>query len=151
MSLINSSHIFIDKEIETKTAALEFLADAAQNVQVTTEPKKVLAAFQAREAEGSTGMMDGFAIPHAKSSAIKEASILLIKNKNGIEWDSLDGQPIKMIIALLIPESQAGTTHIKLLSKIARLLMKSEFKEQLERPQTAQELADYVNQKLMEE
>ena len=151
MSLINSNHVFIDKEIETKIAALEFLAATAQSLQVTTDSKKVFASFQAREAEGSTGMMDGFAIPHAKSPAIKEVSILIVKTKKGIEWDSLDGQPIKIIIALLIPETEAGTTHLKLLSKIARLLMKSEFKEQLERQQTAEELADYVNQKLTEE
>lgn len=151
MSLINSHHVFVDKEIESKTKALEFLAKAAEDLQITTEPANVLASFQGRETEGSTGMMDGFAIPHAKSPAISEASILIVKTKNEIEWDSLDGQPVKTIIALLIPETEAGTTHLKLLSKIARLLMRSEFKEQLERIQTAQELAEYVNQKLTEE
>ncbi|WP_275574544.1 PTS sugar transporter subunit IIA [Enterococcus crotali] len=95
--------------------------------------------------------MDGFAIPHAKSSAIKEASILIVKMKNPIEWDSLDGKPTEVIIALLIPEQEAGTTHLKLLSKVARLLMKDDFKTQLKELESAAEIAEYVNQQLIEE
>ncbi len=71
--------------------------------------------------------------------------------KNPIEWDSLDGKPTEVIIALLIPEQEAGTTHLKLLSKVARLLMKDDFKTQLKELESAAEIAEYVNQQLIEE
>ncbi|MBO0441559.1 fructose PTS transporter subunit IIA [Candidatus Enterococcus ikei] len=151
MVLLNEKHVFVETPTETKESVLQFLAQTAQMLQITTDDSAVLASFNERESQGSTGMMDGFAIPHAKSAAIKEASILIVKTKNPIEWDSLDGKPTEMIIALLIPEEEAGTTHLKLLSKVARLLMKDEFKTQLKELKTAAEIAEYVNQQLIEE
>ncbi|MEI5991631.1 hypothetical protein A5881_003168 [Enterococcus termitis] len=151
MDLLNAQHVFIETSIGTKETALQFLAQTAQNLQITTNSADILASFNDREMQGSTGMMDGFAIPHAKSSAIKEASILIVKTKNPIEWDSLDGKPTEVIIALLIPEQEAGTTHLKLLSKVARLLMKDDFKTQLKELESAAEIAEYVNQQLIEE
>ncbi|MGM0218029.1 fructose PTS transporter subunit IIA [Enterococcus sp. AZ126] len=151
MALLNAQHVFIEIPVETKEAVFQFLAQNAQDLQITTNNSVVLESFNDRETQGSTGMMDGFAIPHAKSSAIDEASILIVKTKNSIEWDSLDGKPIEVIIALLIPEQEVGTTHLKLLSKVARLLMKDEFKAQLKLLESAVEIAEYVNQQLTEE
>lgn len=117
MVLLNAQHIFIEPPIETKETALQFLAKTAQTLQLATNDSTVLASFNDRELQGSTGMMDGFAIPHAKNFAIKEASILIVKINNPIEWDSLDGKPIEVIIALLIPEKEAGTTHLNYYQK----------------------------------
>lgn len=81
-------------------------------------------AFLAREAEGTTGMMEGFAIPHAKSDAITEAAVIVVKDDSGVTgWDTMDGAPVNVAIALLIPGAQAGTTHLKILSKVAEALM----------------------------
>ena len=60
-------------------------------------------AFLAREAEGTTGMMEGFAIPHAKSDAITEAAVIVVKDESGVTgWDTMDGAPVNVAIALLI-------------------------------------------------
>ena len=84
----------------------------------------VMNAFLAREAEGTTGMMEGFAIPHAKSDAITEAAVIVVKDDSGVTgWDTMDGAPVNVAIALLIPGAQAGTTHLKILSKVAEALM----------------------------
>ena len=150
MVLANATNVFINIELDTKASALQFLAESAQKLRLTTDSSAVLNSFDDREKEGSTGMMDGFAIPHAKNATITEASVLIVKTKNPIEWDSLDGKPTEVIIALLIPEQEAGTTHLKLLSKVARLLMNSEFKQQVKQLDSETEIAEYVNQRLME-
>lgn len=150
MVLVNATNVFINIELDTKASALQFLAESAQKLWLTTDSSAVLTSFDDREKEGSTGMMDGFAIPHAKNAAITEASVLIVKTKNPIEWDSLDGKPTEVIIALLIPDQEAGTTHLKLLSKVARLLMNSEFKQQVKQLESETEIAEYVNQRLME-
>ncbi|EOL46400.1 fructose PTS transporter subunit IIA [Enterococcus caccae] len=151
MVLVSAQHVFIEVALDTKTSALQFLAESARKLQLTTDSSAVLTSFNDREKEGSTGMMDGFAIPHAKNPTIKEASVLIVKAKKPIEWDSLDGQLTEVIIALLIPEHEAGTIHLKLLSKVARLLMKTEFKQQLKHLESSAEIATYVNQQLIEE
>lgn len=61
-----------------------------------------------REAESTTGFIDGFAIPHAKLKDITEATVIIIQNKAGIEWNALDQTPVTFIIALLIPDAEAG-------------------------------------------
>lgn len=94
-------------------------------------------AFLAREAEGTTGMMEGFAIPHAKSDAITEAAVIVVKDESGVTgWDTMDGAPVNVAIALLIPGAQAGTTHLKILSKVAEALMDEDFRATVKVPPT---------------
>lgn len=95
-------------------------------------------------------MMDGFAIPHAKDQSISEPSILIVTLNQGIEWNSLDGQLIDFIIALFIPDIEAGTTHLKLLSAVARLLMRNEVTEKLKAAQSKAEIATLLNEKIGE-
>ncbi len=108
-----------------------------------------MAAFLKREAEGTTGMMDGFAIPHAKTDVVKAANVMVVKAADGIaEWDSLDGAPVTVAIALLVPEGEAGTAHIKLLSKVAEALMDEEFRAQVKASTDAAEIAAAINGRL---
>ena len=100
-------------------------------------------AFLAREAEGSTGMMEGFAIPHAKSDAITDAAVIVVKDDSGVTgWDTMDGAPVNVAIALLIPGAQAGTTHLKILSKVAEALMDEGFRATVKVPPTRRDRQD---------
>lgn len=103
--------------------------------------KEVYQKLLEREKEGTTGIMSGFAIPHAKSQAINELSLIIITLDKGIEWNSLDKQSVDFIFALFIPNSEAGTTHLKLLSLIARSLMRKEITEQLRVAKSKTEIA----------
>ena len=94
---------------------------------------------------GETGMTDGFAVPHAKTDAIKRAAVIVVKNKRALEWPSFDGAPVDVAIALLVPDVEAGTTHIKLLSKTAVLLMKEEFKSLVRSVDDRKTIADAIN------
>ena len=70
-------------------------------------------------------MMNGFAIPHAKAVTIQQAAIIIVTLDQGVEWQSLDNQLTEFVIALFIPDAEAGTTHLKLLL-VARLLLREE-------------------------
>lgn len=150
MAILDQRHIFIGETMATKEDVLKFLAEKAVCLGIASNQETVFDSFLFREEEGTTGMLDGFAIPHAKSQVIVEASLLIVKLKTGIDWDSLDGKPTKVVIAMLIPEVEAGTTHLKLLSQVAKLLMKTEFKETLVRLQDTEEIAAYMQKKMEE-
>ena len=125
---VRAGNVFVGQSLDTREDMLRFIADRAAELGITDDAGAVYEAFVAREEMGETGMTDGFAVPHAKSTAIKEAAVIVVKNDHAIEWPSFDDRPIDIAISLLVPDGEAGTTHIRLLSKTAVLLMKDEFK-----------------------
>ena len=125
---VRAGNVFVGQSLATREDMLRFISDKAAELGVTDDADAVYQAFVAREEMGETGMTDGFAVPHAKSTAIKEPAVIVVKNDHAIEWPSFDDKPIDIAISLLVPDGEAGTTHIRLLSKTAVLLMKDEFK-----------------------
>lgn len=125
---VKAVNVFVGQSLQTREDALRFIADRAVELGAADDADVVYDAFVAREEMGETGMTDGFAVPHAKSAAITQACVLVVKNDHVIDWPSFDDKPVDIMIALLVPDGEAGTTHIKLLSKTAVLLMKDEFK-----------------------
>lgn len=146
--MLDKNLIQIDVFSTTQHDVFEYLAQLVVTHQYAANASDVVEALKSREAEGTTGMMDGFAIPHAKSSAISKPGISVLKLTQAVEWDAMDGQPIKYVFALFIPESQAGTTHLKLLSQMARLLMRKEFKEAFTKATTADEIYQLLQQSI---
>lgn len=88
-------------------------------------------------------MTDGFAIPHAQSAAIKQSSMLILKLKNPIEWDSLDGQKIDTVISFLVPEKDSKK-HLQYLSNTAKLLTHQDFIEKLKKLRHQKKLKIYL-------
>ena len=123
---VRAGNVFVGQSLDTREDMLRFISDKAAELGITDDAGAVYDAFVAREEMGETGMTDGFAVPHAKSDAIKEAAVIVVKNDHAIEWPSFDDRPIDIAISLLVPDGEAGTTHIRLLSKTAVLLMKDE-------------------------
>ncbi|SER30736.1 fructose PTS transporter subunit IIA [Parafannyhessea umbonata] len=144
-SFVRKEHVSLENPAATTAEALAFLAHRAVELGVAQDEDAVLKAFQAREALGTTGMTEGFSIPHAKSDAIQDAAVLVTKYAEPIaDWESLDGKPIKASIALLVPDGEAGTTHIKLLSKVAVLLMREDFRTKVLTSTSPEEIASLV-------
>ncbi len=90
----------------------------------------IVAALEARESKGSTGLGKGVAIPHARLAQVKSARAAIIRIQRGIDFDSVDGEPVSLFFCLLVP-TQAVQDHLQLLSKIAFLLADSEIRKQL--------------------
>lgn len=142
---VKAEGVFVRQSLGTREDVLRFISQRAEELGVADDAETVLEAFLAREAMGETGMTDGFAVPHAKSAAIREPAVIVVKNDQPIEWPSFDDKPIDIAISLLVPEGETGTTHIRLLSKTAVLLMRDGFRDLVRGTDDPQAIADAIN------
>ncbi len=147
---VKVENVFVAEDFTSRDEALSFVSNQAVKAGIASDADAVMNAFLAREAEGTTGMMEGFAIPHAKSDAITEAAVIVVKDESGVTgWDTMDGAPVNVAIALLIPGAQAGTTHLKILSKVAEALMDEDFRATVKGSTDAAEIAKTINARLV--
>ncbi|WP_368130685.1 fructose-specific PTS transporter subunit EIIC [Collinsella aerofaciens] len=147
---VKVENVFVAEDFASRDEALSFVSNQAVKAGIASDADAVMNAFLAREAEGTTGMMEGFAIPHAKSDAITEAAVIVVKDESGVTgWDTMDGAPVNVAIALLIPGAQAGTTHLKILSKVAEALMDEDFRGTVKGSTDAVEIAKTINARLV--
>lgn len=147
---VKVENVFVAEDFASRDEALSFVSNQAVKAGIASDADAVMNAFLAREAEGTTGMMEGFAIPHAKSDAITEAAVIVVKDESGVTgWDTMDGAPVNVAIALLIPGAQAGTTHLKILSKVAEVLMDEDFRATVKGSTDAAEIAKTINARLV--
>lgn len=147
---VKVENVFVAEDFASRDEALSFVSNQAVKAGIASDADAVMNAFLAREAEGTTGMMEGFAIPHAKCDAITEAAVIVVKDESGVTgWDTMDGAPVNVAIALLIPGAQAGTTHLKILSKVAEALMDEDFRATVKGSTDAAEIAKTINARLV--
>ena len=147
---VKVENVFVAEDFASRDEALSFVSNQAVKAGIASDADAVMNAFLAREAEGTTGMMEGFAIPHAKSDAITEAAVIVVKDESGVTgWDTMDGAPVNVAIALLIPGAQAGTTHLKILSKVAEARMDEDFRATIKGSTDAAEIAKTINARLV--
>lgn len=150
VDFVKVENVFVAEDFASRDEALSFVSNQAVKAGLANDADAVMNAFLAREAEGTTGMMEGFAIPHAKSDAITEAAVIVVKDESGVTgWDTMDGAPVNVAIALLIPGAQAGTTHLKILSKVAEALMDEDFRGTVKGSTDAAEIAKTINARLV--
>ena len=142
---VKTNQVFLNNPATTVDEALEFLSDKAVELGLSDDKDAVLAAFKAREAMGTTGMQSGFAIPHCKSAAVKDAAIFIVKFAGPVEWDALDGNPIKVAVAIFAPD---GDVHLTMLSLVATLLLDESFREKVRQASTEEAIAALFNASL---
>ena len=147
---LDASHVFLDTPATNVDEALEFISEKAVELGLADDKQATLDAFKAREAEGTTGMMEGFAIPHAKSASIKKVGVLVVKFSGDVEWETMDKKPIKVAIALLVPDGEVPATHLQLLSKVAVMLMNEQSRATLLDAADAASIAQVINDSITE-
>lgn len=129
--ILKPEQIFLDIEEGSQKEAFVKIASVAKELNFIKKEKKLIKAFYKREKESSTGFGDSFAIPHARNNDISKPGIFFLRLKNGVEWKALDDQPVKVIIALIVPLDKATDTHLELLSKVAQKIIKPEVQKVL--------------------
>ena len=145
------NHVFLGQSAASVDEVLRLLATRAVELGLGSSVDDVYEAFKAREAEGTTGMTGGFAIPHAKSDVISKSGMIVAKLNEGVTWASMDNVPITCAIAILTPSSEANTTHLQLLSKVAVMLMNEDFRARVLAAEDAEKISELVNSGLDEE
>ncbi len=106
-------------QIQSKKRLLEFIAElfAEQNIQI--EATDIFERLIERERLGSTGLGKGIALPHARVDGLKQARAAFVRLQDNIDFDAIDGQPVDLVIALLVP-TNASDTHLKILAGLAQ-------------------------------
>lgn len=151
--MLDIKNIFINLNFNNRNDVFEFISTKLIELKIISkkDKQKLIDAFIKRENESTTGFEEGFAIPHARIKEIKKPCIIVIRSNSDIEWKSMDGQPIRIAIALLIPENQSLNLHIDTLSKIATLLMDSDFRNSMHTIETKEQIFNYLNYKINEQ
>ncbi|MDP2366258.1 MAG: PTS sugar transporter subunit IIA [Ignavibacteria bacterium] len=137
--LLKPEFIIPELKGESKEDIINELIDLFKNDQRVDDIEKVRYAVLDREKVMSTGVGKGFAIPHGKTNAVKEIVGAFGKIKDGIDYESLDGNPVHLVF-LLVGKDNLISTHIKLLSRISRLMNKDDFRHRLTEANSADEI-----------
>lgn len=148
--IINLNHIKLNLDIKNKEDGLKKLSEISYENGITSDVNGIFEAIKMRESEFSTGFGGGFAIPHAKSEFVKEPAIFILKSADPVEWDSIDGNPVQVIIGLLVPVKHASNLHIKLLSSLSKYLIEDDFKETILKSNSKEEIYTYALKALSE-
>ena len=137
--ILNAEVISVNMEAADKEDSLKKVIALASNSKKILDIDKVSETIHEREKLVSTGVGKGFAIPHGKTDAISDIVAAFAITKDPIDFDSIDGEPVRFIF-LLVGKETLLNTHIKLLSRISRLMNKDEFRDRLLVAKTSEEV-----------
>jgi|GEM_PF-186116 len=142
-NLTSENLIMLDATFEGRFAAINALVDKIDQAGKLTDRDQFLDAVLKREEEGPTALGEYLAVPHGKSSAVKEPVFACAFVKDEMQWKGLDGdEPVTMIFLLAIPPAEAGSTHMEVLTTLTSSLVDDEFREQLQAAKSTQEVMD---------
>ena len=142
--LIHPDLVITASDSRTKEEAVKELVDRLYVTGRTDRPREVEESIWQRETVYSTGFGHGFAIPHCKTDAVRANSLAVLKLTTPVEWGSLDGKPVSVLLLLVLRESDQATAHMKVLAALARHLMHEEFRDQLAGAQDAESLCEVL-------
>lgn len=128
--ILSTDVIAVKLDVADKDDALKKIIELAAKSNKIIDIDKVSRTIYEREKLVSTGVGKGFAIPHGKTDSISDVVAAFAITKEPIDFDSIDGEPVRFIF-LLIGKENLLNTHIKLLSRISRLMNKDEFRDRL--------------------
>jgi phosphoenolpyruvate-protein phosphotransferase len=146
--LLDPSLVTVDSESQTKEEAIRELIDSLYVAGRTEDRDCLEQVVWARESAYSTGLGHGFAIPHCRSDAIIANSVAVLKAKTPLEWGSIDGEPVWMVILLAVRESDANNSHMQVLARLARKLMNEPFRQHLMKLSSSRDILAYLSQEL---
>lgn len=149
-NLLTRECINLNLKGQTKQEIIDEMVEILYQGGKLNDKEEYKKAILAREAQSSTGLEEGIAIPHAKTSAVKIPSIAFGLSKNGVDYESLDGEPSKLFFMIAAP-ANASNTHIEVLSKLTTMLLDDEIREKLLEAKTPEEVISILTSDVKEE
>ncbi|RLU59708.1 PTS fructose transporter subunit IIC [Streptococcus iniae] len=137
--LLNKDLMILDLQATSKEAAIDEMISNLVDNKVVTDFETFKAGIMAREAQTSTGLGDGIAMPHSKNSAVSQASVLFAKSNKGVDYASLDGQATDLFFMIVAPDG-ANDTHLAALAQLSQYLLKDGFADQLRKTRSADDV-----------
>ncbi|MFD9358982.1 fructose-specific PTS transporter subunit EIIC [Streptomyces sp. NPDC060031] len=117
---------------DSKEAAIREMAGMLADTGNVRDVDELVRVALAREAQGTTGLGESIAIPHAKTDAVARPTVGFARSGEGIEWGALDGTKARLIFMISVPEAAAGDEHLRILALLSRKLMDTGFRERLQ-------------------
>lgn len=128
--LLKKDSVSLGVKVESKDAAINYLVDLHARVGNITDKAVFKEGIVKREEGGSTAIGEGIAIPHAKNKAVTKAGLAAMTVPEGVDYDSLDGQPTNLIFMIAAPEG-GSDVHLEVLSRLSMLLIDEDFRKEL--------------------
>ena len=137
--VLNKNVMLFDLQATDKEGVINEMVQSLVDNGVVTDFDTFKAGIMNREAQTSTGLGDGIAMPHSKNEAVKEATVLFAKSNKGVDYASLDGQPTDLFFMIAAPEG-ANDTHLAALAELSKYLMKPGFADKLRQASTPEQV-----------
>ena len=137
--VLNKNVMLFDLQATDKEGVINEMVQSLVDNGVVTDFETFKAGIMNREAQTSTGLGDGIAMPHSKNEAVKEATVLFAKSNKGVDYASLDGQPTDLFFMIAAPEG-ANDTHLAALAELSKYLMKPGFADKLRQASTPEQV-----------
>lgn len=141
--IITLDCIDIDLKGTTKSEIIDEMIDILYKAGKLNDREEYKKEILKRESQGSTGMEEGIAIPHAKTNAVKTSTVAIGISKNGVDYQSLDGEPSRLFFMIAASDTSADS-HIEILSKLTTLLLEDEIREGLLNASSKEELLNIL-------
>ena len=142
---LNCNLIFLDLDAANKDVAIAQLVELMSQNMELDNPAEFLNIVQQREKLGNTGIGHGIALPHARSNSVKEIVIAMARLTKGVEFDSDDKIPVRLIFLIGTPLNSVGE-YLKALARLSRLLRGDDFRKKLLTAETSQDICDIFNE-----
>ena len=143
--ILNESMVVTDLDGQSKDDIINALVDLAGKSPKVLDVAKMRSAIFEREKKMSTGVGNGFAIPHGKTDAVSDIVAAFAVTAEPIDYESIDEKPVRLVFLLVGKNNMVGP-HIKLLSRISRLMNKEEFRKRLIAVSTPKEIIEIFKQ-----
>ena len=142
--LLDARSILLDASPKSKSEALDQIVDLMVKSEKINDKEAYRKQVYAREEESTTGIGEGIAIPHGKCDAVTKPGLAAMVVKDGVDFDSLDGEPVTLMFLIAAPNTE-DNIHLDVLSKLSVLLMNEEFTESLRNAKTVEEFMNIIN------
>lgn len=123
--VIMEEMIFLHQNLASQEDVFRFLAEQLIEAGRGSSKEELVRGFYAREKEFSTALNDKIAIPHCRNLAVKDATVLIIRNERDIAWT--DQEPVDLMFALMVPAENENQIHLRILAQVAQLIMEDGF------------------------
>ena len=146
IDLLKKESISLDNKVSSKSEAIDTLVELMNKSGNLNDKKEYKEAVLQREELSTTGIGDGIAIPHAKTKAVRDAGLSSMVVKDGVDYDSLDGEPANLFFMIAAPDGE-NNLHLEVLARLSTILMDSDFRESLINAKSKSEFLKLIDEK----
>ena len=143
-SFISEKNIVMNLDASSREDALEQLSKILQSNGNVSDADAFYKDVLKRESMTTTGIGNNMAIPHGKSDAVTDTTMLFAKNKTPLEWNSLDGSKVNIIFLMAVSPDTVGNAHLKMLANLSSRLMDDEFVAAIKNARTTEEVLSII-------